>query len=187
MFATKKGTFQCRIVETECYLGGEDKASHSYNGRRTPSNEAMFMEPGTSYVYKIYGMYHCFNISSIEPGGAVLIRAVEPIEGIEKMLEFRNASRSKEIKVHELCRGPSKLCISLNITKENCNKLDLCGNKDLWIEADDFPNDFQIVNTNRVGISSAGEEWANKPLRFYIKGNLHVSKRDIQIEKALDT
>lgn len=78
-----------RIVETECYLGGEDKASHSYNGKQTPRNEPMFMPPGTSYVYMTYGMYYCFNISAAEPGAAVLIRALEPLEGLDCMRNLR--------------------------------------------------------------------------------------------------
>lgn len=81
-----------RIVETECYLGGEDKASHSYNGRQTPRNEPMFMPPGTSYVYMTYGIYHCFNISAAEPGAAVLIRALEPLEGLDIMRQLRNGT-----------------------------------------------------------------------------------------------
>lgn len=81
-----------RIVETECYLGGEDKASHSYNGKQTPRNEPMFMPPGTAYVYLTYGMYHCFNISAAEPGAAVLIRALEPIEGLDCMRTLRTGN-----------------------------------------------------------------------------------------------
>lgn len=86
-----------RIVETECYLGGEDKASHSYNGKQTPRNEPMFMAPGTSYVYMTYGMYHCFNISAREPGAAVLIRALEPIEGLDYMRQLRNGNKKSYI------------------------------------------------------------------------------------------
>lgn len=76
----------------------------------------------------------------------------------------------------------------MNITKETCNKLDLCNNPDLWLEFDNnFSNGFKIIDTARIGIKSAGEEWANKQLRFYIKGNLHVSKRDRTREKELDS
>ncbi|CAG9857748.1 unnamed protein product [Phyllotreta striolata] len=114
-----------RIVETESYLGGEDKASHSFNGRRTSSNEPMYMPVGTCYVYFTYGMYHCFNISSRESGAAVLLRALEPFQGVEIMEKFRsNRNKSKQavrkkIKTSKLCDGPSKLCISFDITKEN--------------------------------------------------------------------
>ncbi|KAK5642645.1 hypothetical protein RI129_008812 [Pyrocoelia pectoralis] len=178
-----------RIVETECYLGGEDKASHSYGGRRTIGNEPMYMPPGTAYVYMTYGMYHCFNISSAGPGAAVLLRAIQPLEHIDQMMEFREINcknRSKKFKVEELGNGPSKLCISMSIDNKTCNKLDLCTSSVLWIEEDvDYSNDFEIVVSSRIGIDSVGEEWAKKPLRFYILGNNYVSKRDKQAEGKL--
>lgn len=87
------------------------------------------------------------------------------------------------MKITELCNGPSKLCISLNITKDNCNKLDLSQNDLLWLEFDpEFKDNIQIVRTSRIGIKSAGVDWASKPLRFYIFKNLYVSKRDKQAE-----
>ncbi|KAK4876722.1 hypothetical protein RN001_009228 [Aquatica leii] len=175
-----------RIVETECYLGGEDKASHSFGGRRTPGNEPMYMPPGTAYVYMTYGMYYCFNISSTEPGGAVLLRAIEPITNIEKMHELRlskSKNSSKVFKAHELGNGPSKLCMIMDITKDNCNKVDMCTSELLWIEDDpNYDNNFETVVTSRIGIDSAGEEWAKKPLRFYIMGNKSVSRRDKMAE-----
>ncbi|XP_030766092.1 probable DNA-3-methyladenine glycosylase [Sitophilus oryzae] len=181
-----------RIVETECYLGNEDKASKSYNGRRTPANEPMYMPPGTCYVYQTYGMYHCFNVSSQEPGSAVLLRALEPIIGMDIMRDFRKAKKGKVIeKSHVICNGPAKLCISMDINKANCNKLDLGDpeNDILWIE-DDFQmenSEIQVVKTSRIGIDSAGEEWARKPLRFYIAGNTSVSKLDKRAEKQLES
>lgn len=84
-----------------------------------------------------------------------------------------------------MCNGPSKLCISFNITKNLCNKLDLCNNEELWIEDDSCSEDIQIVTSSRIGIESAGEEWANKPLRFYILGNSSVSKRDKIVESLI--
>nr|CAH7716078.1 unnamed protein product [Callosobruchus chinensis] len=78
-----------RIVETEAYLGGNDKASHSYNNRRSAANEPMYMEAGTCYVYMTYGMFFCMNISSKEPGAAVLIRALEPLYGMNTMEKLR--------------------------------------------------------------------------------------------------
>ncbi|XP_060534802.1 DNA-3-methyladenine glycosylase-like [Cylas formicarius] len=182
-----------RIVETECYPGGEDKASHSHNGRRTPSNEPMYMAAGTSYVYMTYGMYHCFNISSKEPGAAVLLRALEPVEGLDVMQRLRKDRKKKlddrQLKVDELCNGPSKLCISLNITKIECNKLDLTQSDTLWLEHDpEFSaRNIQVVKTSRIGIASAGEEWSKKPLRFYILGNPSVSKRDKNLETKLNS
>ncbi|XP_018569218.1 probable DNA-3-methyladenine glycosylase [Anoplophora glabripennis] len=174
-----------RIVETESYLGGEDKASNTYNGRRTAANEPMYMPAGTTFVYMTYGMYHCINISSKEPGAAVLLRALEPLSGIEAMQKFRAQkmkSKKNEIKTSKLCDGPSKLCISMNITKQNLNKVDVTDpeNREIWLEDDpEFEKEnIKIVHTSRIGIASAGVEWASKPLRFYILNNDSVSKRD---------
>nr|XP_022905692.1 probable DNA-3-methyladenine glycosylase [Onthophagus taurus] len=175
-----------RIVEVEMYPGGEDKASSSYNERRTPTNEPMYMTPGTAFVYKTYGIYHCFNISALEEGGAILLRAVEPLEGIEEMQKYRSVRKKTPTKTQDLCKGPSNLCTSMCITKEICNKVDMAQSDVLWVETDDFSNDFEIVRTSRIGIDSAGIEWAGKPFRFYIKGNEYVSKRDLSKEKELD-
>lgn len=144
---------------------------------------------GTAYVYMTYGMYYCFNISSQEPGGAVLLRALDPIDGIEDMTRYREKSRKSEstktFKEHQLCNGPSKLCMSFNINKEICNKLDLCDSDELWIEHNYENREIQVVTSSRIGIESAGEEWVNKPLRFYVLGNKSVSKRDKIVEKLI--
>ena len=163
-----------RIVETEAYLGGEDKAAHSYNGKRTERNMATFMQPGTAYVYSIYGMHCCFNISSNGEGAAVLVRALEPLQGAENMRERRKAAKKDK----DLCSGPAKLCQAMGIDK-SCNKVDLVSCDSLWVEprATTTPiNDVDIVRSVRIGVDYA-EEWAKKPLRFYIKGNPCVSKK----------
>lgn len=172
-----------RIVETESYLGTEDKASHSYKGKKTQRNEAMFMKAGTIYVYTIYGMYYCLNISSEGEGAAVLIRSLEPIQGLQIMKSYRSKKRQneKELKVKELCNGPSKLCQALDVTKL-LNKDDMTTSNILWIEDGDDICENDIISSKRIGISSAGEEWANKPLRFYIKNNTFVSIRDKKAE-----
>ncbi|XP_065202455.1 uncharacterized protein LOC135832866 [Planococcus citri] len=184
------------IVETESYPGNEDKASYSFNGRRTPRNEPMYMKPGTAFVYKTYGMYHCFNISSGGDGAAVLLRSAEPTVGIEHMnynrLTYHQKRRNKSggenqlaydqtkvLKSHELCNGPSKLCISLDITAENCNKADLCTSDCIWIEkGPKVISEEDVVSSTRIGIESAGAEWANKLYRFYISNNSSVSILD---------
>ncbi|BES89843.1 N-methylpurine-DNA glycosylase [Nesidiocoris tenuis] len=179
------------IVETEAYLGGEDKASHSYNGKITARNRPMYEPPGTSYVYAIYGMYHCMNISSRGAGSAVLIRALEPMENVESMLKNRMASaRSKNksseknarIREEDLCRGPSKLCMSFDITKK-LNNIFMPASAELWVEHPVLPSSFVIVQCPRIGIDKCGAEWASKNLRFYIFGNECVSKRDKNCEK----
>ncbi|KAK9700693.1 Methylpurine-DNA glycosylase (MPG) [Popillia japonica] len=174
-----------RIVETECYPGGEDKASCTFNGKRSPATEALYMDAGTAFVYMTYGMYHCINISSSEPGGGVLIRALEPLEGIEDMRKWRidKTKSKKDIKTKDLCNGPSKLCTSLQITKNDCNMMDFKTSESMWIEDD--PNFLigKIVCTSRIGIAAAGKEWAEKPYRYYIFGSDYVSKRDLKKEK----
>lgn len=123
-------------------------------------------------------------------GTAVLLRAIEPLVGMDHMEKHRMEHKKgkkkqtdvtkpkKVLPLHELCNGPAKLCISFNITKE-CNKEDLTVWDRMWIEKGpvDVPED-QIVKSKRIGIDSVGEEWASKLLRFYVLGNRYVSKRD---------
>jgi DNA-3-methyladenine glycosylase len=181
-----------RIVEVEAYLGGSDAASHTYNNRMTNRCKAMFMKAGTAYVYNIYGIYCCLNISSREPGAGVLIRALEPIFGLDEMKANRNIeTTSKNVKT--LTNGPSKLCISMNITKNIFNEVDLAYSNDLFVaEAEHIrdcnmnkspPKEVKIVQAKRIGINYAGEEAMNQLYRFYIKDNKFVSiKSKIEIE-----
>ncbi|XP_067006486.1 putative 3-methyladenine DNA glycosylase [Anabrus simplex] len=182
-----------RIVETECYPGGEDKGSCSYQGKITERTKAVFMKPGVMFVYLTYGMYHCFNISSQGPGAAVLLRAVEPLDGIEHMQQERAAmkkgTKKPELKEHELCNGPAKLCICFNITKKDCNMRDLCVWDDMWVEADDLSSKLEpchIITSTRIGIDYVGPKWASLPLRFYLFGYKSVSRVDKAKEKALE-
>uniref|UniRef100_A0A3Q3B607 DNA-3-methyladenine glycosylase n=2 Tax=Kryptolebias marmoratus TaxID=37003 RepID=A0A3Q3B607_KRYMA len=168
-----------RIVETEAYLGGEDKASHSAGGKRTERNTAMFMKPGTIYAYPIYGIYLCMNVSSEGEGAAVLLRSLEPLQGQSVMKELRAARRkegARQLKDKELCNGPSKLCQALNIPR--CfDRRDLASDPEVWLETDPntSPADPQdIVSAPRIGIESHGE-WAKKPWRFYLRGHPCVS------------
>ncbi|XP_032674631.1 putative 3-methyladenine DNA glycosylase isoform X2 [Odontomachus brunneus] len=172
-----------RIVETEGYLGAIDKASQTYQNKVTPRNIPMYMPPGTIYVYMTYGMYHCFNISSQGVGCAVLVRAVDPLEGIEHMADQRKLSETRKasLKPHELCNGPSKLCMAYQLDRQH-NKYSVCTWKSLWIEDDGVLSDFRIISSARIGIDSSGPEWASKPLRYYIHGNKSVSKRDKKAE-----
>ncbi|MBN3303937.1 3MG glycosylase, partial [Amia calva] len=183
-----------RVVETEAYLGGEDQASHSAGGRRTERNTAMFMKPGTIYVYQIYGIYLCMNISSQGEGAAVLLRSLEPVQGQEVMRELRGTRRkegARTLKDRELCNGPSKLCQALDI-KRGFDRRDLACDSEVWLEWDPQapPEPQKVVSAPRVGIDSAGE-WAVKPLRFYIQGHPCVSVLDRAAERnghsSLDT
>ncbi|MEZ6192861.1 MAG: DNA-3-methyladenine glycosylase [Phycisphaerales bacterium] len=162
------------IVEVEAYLGVKDKAAHTSNGRRTPRNESMWGDGGHAYVYFTYGMHYCMNVvaSTADDPVAVLIRAIEPTEGIEQMYRHRKAARRDT----DLCSGPAKLCQALKIDR-NLDGADLVKSDNLFIEQlrKTPPPASRIAVGPRIGVSYA-EEWADKPLRFYIKENPHVSK-----------
>lgn len=167
------------IVETEAYLGAEDKAAHSYNNRRTARTETMFAIGGTVYIFFIYGMYFQFNVVAGKEGTphAVLIRAVEPVENIELMRE-RRALKSKnpaaKMPDKNLTSGPGKLCIALGIDRE-FNNQSLLGEK-VWLEDYKSFSDAEITCGARVGIDYA-EEYTLKPWRFWVKDNAFVSKK----------
>ena len=159
------------IVETEAYLGVTDHAAHSYGGRRTPRNEVMYGLGGSVYVFLVYGMYYQFNIVTGPPDHphAILIRAVEPVEGIEIMRERRG-----EMKDRNLTSGPGKLCIALAIDRD-LNAVGLRG-KRVWLEDHHTFTDEEIAIGKRVGIDYAGED-AENPWRFWVNGNPFVSRR----------
>uniref|UniRef100_A0A5F9D0F0 DNA-3-methyladenine glycosylase n=1 Tax=Oryctolagus cuniculus TaxID=9986 RepID=A0A5F9D0F0_RABIT len=177
-----------RIVETEAYVGPEDEAAHSRGGRQTARNRAMFMKPGTLYVYLIYGMYFCMNVSSQGDGACVLLRALEPLGGLETMRQLRSTVRkgtaSRTLKDRELCSGPSKLCQALAIDK-SFDQRDLAQDEALWLEhGPPGPSASAVVAAARVGIGHTGE-WAQKPLRFYVRGSPWVSVVDRVAEQNM--
>ncbi|XP_038069241.1 DNA-3-methyladenine glycosylase-like [Patiria miniata] len=178
------------IVETEAYLGSKDSASHSYEGRRSDRVKAMYMTPGTCYVYLIYGMYDCLNISSKGDGQAVLIRALEPKEGIPTMRKFRDKRRknpTKELKTKDLCNGPGKLTEALQITKAEINQISLATSPALWAERGEGQiKEGDIIACPRIGVDYATPEWVKKPLRFYVRGDVCISKKDKEAEKAAE-
>lgn len=157
------------IVEAEAYCGPEDKAAHSYAGKRTPRTEIMYHEGGLAYVYLIYGMHCCFNVTASIPGKpeAVLIRAIEPLEGIGLMMSRRGISDSRN-----LTNGPGKLCRAMGITREHYGA-DLCGNE-LYIA--DGGYDFPVVASERVNIDYA-EEYRFMMWRYFAEGNRFVSAK----------
>lgn len=160
------------IVETEAYMGPEDKAAHSYNNRRTPRTETMFCAGGHAYVYFIYGMYFQFNVVTGGEGipHAVLVRAVEPEEGIELMRERRPGRKQTE-----LTSGPGKLCKAFGIDR-SYNGEDLTDRR-VWLEdAGRSLRAREIASGPRVGIDYAGE-FVHKPWRFWIKDNPFVSRK----------
>lgn len=159
------------IVETEAYLGKIDKAAHSFGGRRTKRTEITYAIGGHIYVFFIYGMFYQLNFVTgpIDHPHVVLIRAVEPVEGTEIMRERRGQMPDKN-----LTSGPGKLCIAMGIDK-SLNGENLMG-KRIWVEEYKTLIPDEIEAGKRIGIDYA-EEFAEKPWRFWVKGNLYVTKR----------
>lgn len=150
---------KARITETEAYIAAIDKASHGYGGRITPRTQVMFGPPGFTYVYFIYGMYYCLNFVTEGEGtcSAVLIRAVEPLKHAENMCMNRYGKSAENIsprQLKSLSDGPGKLCIAMNITKEDNGK-DLLGDE-IYVEDDGF-EDFTVEKTKRINIDYAEE------------------------------
>lgn len=176
-----------RIVETEAYLGGKDLGSHSAGGRRTPRNESMFLPGGHAYVYFVYGMHHCFNVVSGPEGVgcAVLIRAIEPLEGIEWMAANRGlesstgrgaspGDRAATRFLRAIGAGPARLCEALRIDRGLDGEA-LGASARLFIEPAAVTRSTRIERGPRIGIHYAGE-WTEAPLRFAIAGSPFVSR-----------
>lgn len=163
-----EGRLVGRIVEVEAYRGSDDPASHAYRGV-TQRNRLMFGKGGFAYVYFTYGKHYCFNVVTERQSvpGAVLIRALEPIMGIETMKRNR-----RTLKVLNLTNGPGKLTEAMSITGEQ-NGLDLTRSKELFICKPKEKEKFKVVSTKRIGIRVG----VDKPWRFYIKNNRFVSRK----------
>lgn len=178
------GVTSGRIVEVESYIGEEDPACHAAPGP-TRRNEPLYGEPGHAYVYFNYGTHDMFNVVS-EPAGhpaAILVRALEPLEGIELMEKRRAAWRAarrpaaRRLPAHELCRGPGNLARAMGITLAD-NRRDLCGRK-LFIEDRGLDVD-EIAWSSRIGINVG----VDRPWRCYIVGSRAVSGRRLAAERA---
>ncbi len=160
------------IVEAEAYIGEEDLACHAHAGR-TARNAVMYGQPGVAYVYFTYGMHWMLNVVSEDKGfpAAVLIRALEPIEGLEHMMQRRGPRP-----MTGLCSGPAKLTQALRIDRA-FNGADLCSrSSDLWIENSEEVVARSIQRGPRVGLFTTPEPWKSKPWRYWVKGNRFVSK-----------
>ena len=160
-----------KIVETEAYSGSNDKACHANDQKKTKRNQVMFAHGGHAYVYLCYGVHHLFNVVTNKAGSAdaVLIRAVEPIKGIEKMLDRRSMTRAEK----RLTAGPGVLSQALGI--QTIHYGTALNSDSIWIEKGEPLDESQVVSTTRVGVDYA-EEDALKPWRFYIKENGWVSR-----------
>ncbi len=167
-------TLAGRIVETEAYFGRDDPAAHSAAGR-TPRTSVLFGPPGHAYVYFIYGMHACLNVSCEPDGvaGCVLVRALEPLHGLREMAALRGLAQGVSPRL--LTSGPGRLCQALAITRETLNGVDLLDPAgDLVLaESDPAPGEIpgEVTVTPRLGIRKA----ADRPLRFLLTGNPYVS------------
>ena len=162
------------IVETEAYLGVPDKAAHTYGGKRTTRNQSMWGNGGHAYVYFTYGLHHCVNVVAgrVDEPIAVLLRALEPMEGCNLMFRRRPKARRLE----DLCSGPAKLTQALAIDRA-LDGVDLTTDGGLFIECERrraYPAS-HIGISGRIGVGYA-QQWADKPLRFFLKDNRHVSR-----------
>jgi len=163
-----------RIVEVEAYLGPHndppDPAAHAHRGP-TPRNQVLFGPAGHAYVYSIYGQYFCMNISCEKKGlaGCVLLRALEPIEGVAQMALNRGLAEDAPARL--ISSGPSRLCLALGLTRSTHNGLDVTSDSSvLQVRDDGFP-EARVLTTPRIGIKHA-VEW---PLRFALRGHACVS------------
>lgn len=165
-----------RIVETEAYIALADKASHAYNGRRTARNEHMYSQAGTVYVYICYGMHTMLNVvtNDKEIPDAILIRAGEPAEGIQEMLQ----RTGKKMLDNTLTKGPGNLAKALGIAKSHSGFL--FGENQIEIFDDGFKlREEEIGTSKRIGVDGAGED-SFLPYRFYVRGNRFVSGRPVK-------
>lgn len=167
-----------RIVEVEAYLGVEDPAAHAYRGP-TKRNEVLFGPPGYAYVYFIYGFHYCLNISCEPEGkaGCLLIRALEPIAGIELMYAARDleAKHGRPSELRLLTSGPGRLAEAFSITRERDNGKDMTSRRSDLQVVDDGWKPAKVVSTVRIGITKAAEH----ELRYLVAGNPFVSGKKI--------
>ncbi|HEX8502860.1 MAG TPA: DNA-3-methyladenine glycosylase [Pyrinomonadaceae bacterium] len=162
-----------RVVEVEAYLGVEDRAAHSFGGRRTRRTETMYAAGGTAYVFFVYGMHHQFNVVTGPEGQphALLVRAVEPEEGVGLMKERRPVTKERE-----LTSGPGKLCRALGLDLTFDGE-DLTRGGRVWLEETGARFDpEQVAAGPRIGVAYAGEDALN-PWRFWLRGNEYVSRK----------
>lgn len=167
------GNLVGRIVETEAYLGAGDAAAHAVAGK-TARNFVLWGPPGHAYVYFIYGNHYCLNVSCLPDGeaGCVLFRALEPVEGIEKMAKARGVEVRGERDLLKISSGPGRLSEAFGITRERDNAKNLASAKSDLQLADDGHRVKRVVITPRIGITKS----ADQPLRFTVAENPFISR-----------
>jgi DNA-3-methyladenine glycosylase len=175
-----------RIVETEAYAGPADLASHARAGR-TARTATMFGPPGHAYVYLVYGLHHCLNVVAEEDGiaGAVLIRALAPVSGVELMARRRGLPQASPAgsRGARLCAGPARLCQALAVDR-GLDREDLSASDRLWLALDGAATPdpapagaaIDVVSGPRVGVDYAGPDWAARPWRFGLRDHPSLSR-----------
>lgn len=173
---TFEGITSGKIVETEAYMGSEDKGSHSYKRRHTPSMDPLYKSGGRCYIFPIYGRGYCFNIvtESEDVPRAVLVRALEPVEGKYLMGKRRHISSLNNSNLKNLTNGPVKLCEALHIDT-SMNGMNLCGDNLFILKGSKLKSNEKILTSSRINIDYA-EEDKFKPWRFILEGNKFLSK-----------
>ncbi|MFZ1676010.1 MAG: DNA-3-methyladenine glycosylase [Saprospiraceae bacterium] len=166
-----------KIVETEAYRGPDDRAAHSYNNRRTPRTEVMYREGGVAYIYFCYGIHHMMNVVTApkDHAHAILIRALEPADGIDNMAQ-RRRMESTDIR---LTKGPGALCVALGLTKDMTGTSLYKSSTSIWIEDRGIKfDDSEICVGKRIGIDNAGDA-VHWPWRYFVKGCRYVSAKRV--------
>jgi len=180
---TADGVTSGKVVETEAYMGPEDKASHAYGNLRTVRTEVQFGPKGHAYIYLVYGMYHCLNVTSGKVPGkpeAILVRALEPVSGIEIMMKRRMISEGAA----KLANGPGRLCMAMGLSTKQ-NSVDLCA-PPLHIDSGVHVAERDIVQTTRINVDYA-DDWKNLRWRFIIKNNAFVSRKPSENQSRPET
>jgi DNA-3-methyladenine glycosylase len=169
---SSEGIAAGRIVEVEAYRGPRDRAAHSFGGRRTARNEVMYGPPGHAYIYFVYGMHYCINVvtARLDVPEAVLIRAIEPLDGIELMRRRRKLAANAP--AYQLGRGPGNVCKAMGIDR-SLNGSDLLAGS-LRLERGRRLPEARIVRLPRIGVAYAGPD-AALPWRLFERGNRAVS------------
>jgi DNA-3-methyladenine glycosylase len=164
-----------KIVETEAYRGPDDRAAHSFNNRRTPRNEVMYRQGGVAYIYVCYGMHHLMNVVTApeDLAHALLIRALEPADGVEIMAVRRHMEKTD----YRLTKGPGALSVAMGLTSELSGVSLTEASSPVWLEDRGIQlKDEEICISKRIGVEGAGEA-AHWPWRYFVKGNRYVSAK----------
>lgn len=164
-----------KIVETEAYRAPDDRACHAYNNRKTPRTEVMFKKGGVAYIYVCYGMHHLMNVVTgpKETAHAILIRALEPVEGIDTMAERRQLDPNDV----RLTKGPGALSVAMGLRSPLTGTSLYAADTPIWIEDRKIKlSDSDICISKRIGVEGAGEA-AHLPWRYFVRGNIYVSAK----------